>query len=161
MQPLNVLSVASEIFPLVKTGGLADVIGALPAALAEQGVTVRTLIPGYPAVTEAIGAVQSVRNYSDLFAARRGCWMPVLPVSICWYSMPHISMQGRAIPILVRMVGTGRTMPYGLLRCRWPRRRSAAALCKVYAPKSCIAHDWQTGLAPAYLHYRGGPRREP
>ena len=53
MRPLNVLSVASEIFPLIKTGGLADVAGALPAALAGEGVSVRTLVPGYPAVMRA------------------------------------------------------------------------------------------------------------
>ena len=49
---MNVLSVASEVFPLVKTGGLADVVGALPGALAAEGVEVRTLLPGYPPVTE-------------------------------------------------------------------------------------------------------------
>ena len=43
---MEVLSVASEAFPLVKTGGLADVVGALPAALAAEGVRVRTLLPG-------------------------------------------------------------------------------------------------------------------
>ncbi|MEO1314187.1 MAG: glycogen/starch synthase, partial [Pseudomonadota bacterium] len=48
-----VLSVASECAPLVKTGGLADVVGALPAALAGQGWGMRTLIPGYPVVVEA------------------------------------------------------------------------------------------------------------
>ncbi|HSJ78094.1 MAG TPA: glycogen/starch synthase, partial [Erythrobacter sp.] len=40
--PMRVLSVASEAAPLVKTGGLADVAGALPAALAAQGVEVTT-----------------------------------------------------------------------------------------------------------------------
>ena len=47
---IDVLSVASEAYPLVKTGGLADVAGALPGALAPYGVSMRTLIPGYPAV---------------------------------------------------------------------------------------------------------------
>ena len=47
-----VLAVVSEIFPLVKTGGLADVAGALPAALAAEGVQVTTLVPGYPAVLD-------------------------------------------------------------------------------------------------------------
>ena len=47
---MRVLSVASEIFPLIKTGGLADVAGALPGALAPLGVEMRTLVPGYPAV---------------------------------------------------------------------------------------------------------------
>jgi len=37
---MRVLSVASEIYPLVKTGGLADVAGALPAALAAKGVAI-------------------------------------------------------------------------------------------------------------------------
>ncbi|GAL98600.1 hypothetical protein ATR1_375d0001, partial [Acetobacter tropicalis] len=51
---LDVLSVASEFFPLVKTGGLGDVTGALPGALAPQGVRVRTVLPGYPSVMSAL-----------------------------------------------------------------------------------------------------------
>ena len=47
------LSVASECVPLVKTGGLADVVGALPGAMAEAGWALKTLIPGYPAVMKA------------------------------------------------------------------------------------------------------------
>jgi starch synthase len=46
MRRLHVLAVASEIFPLIKTGGLADVVGALPPALAREGIVTRTLIPG-------------------------------------------------------------------------------------------------------------------
>ncbi len=49
-RPLPVLAVASEVYPLIKTGGLADVVGALPAALAEEGVAMTILTPGYPAV---------------------------------------------------------------------------------------------------------------
>jgi starch synthase len=52
---LKVLSVASEAVPLVKTGGLADVVGALPGALAPNGVELTTLLPGYPAVLAALG----------------------------------------------------------------------------------------------------------
>src|SRR3954465_4938378 len=65
--PLPVLAVASEIFPFVKTGGLADVIGALPGALAREDVSVRTLIPGYPAVIEAIDGARTVHRDDDLF----------------------------------------------------------------------------------------------
>ena len=43
---LPVLAVASEMYPLLKTGGLADVVGALPAALAPHGIALRTLLPG-------------------------------------------------------------------------------------------------------------------
>ena len=46
MSRTRVLSAVSEIFPLVKTGGLADVAGALPLALAENGVDVTSLVPG-------------------------------------------------------------------------------------------------------------------
>jgi starch synthase len=46
MSDLRVLSVASEIYPLIKTGGLADVAGALPLALAKESVEMRSLVPG-------------------------------------------------------------------------------------------------------------------
>src|SRR5262249_44199191 len=54
MTPVRVLSVASEVYPLVKTGGLADVAGALPIALKAAGIDVRTLVPGYPGVMKAL-----------------------------------------------------------------------------------------------------------
>ena len=49
---MRVLSVTPEFFPLLKTGGLADVTGALPLALAPLGVEVRTLLPAYPEVLD-------------------------------------------------------------------------------------------------------------
>ncbi|RVD47527.1 glycogen/starch synthase, partial [Mesorhizobium sp. M7A.F.Ca.ET.027.03.2.1] len=57
---MQVLSVTPEIFPLIKTGGLADVTGALPIALAAKGVTVRTLIPGFPTVMAAFKKKRAV-----------------------------------------------------------------------------------------------------
>ena len=47
---MKVLHAAAEIFPLVKTGGLADVLGALPQALIEAGADVRLVLPGLPAI---------------------------------------------------------------------------------------------------------------
>ena len=67
LMPLRVLSVASELFPLVKTGGLADVAGALPAALAPHGVAVRTLLPGYPAVLARVEGASPALALPDLF----------------------------------------------------------------------------------------------
>jgi starch synthase len=63
------LSVASECVPLVKTGGLADVVGALPGALAAQGWDMRTLMPGYPRLRprRKAGAIL----WSDRSAVRR------------------------------------------------------------------------------------------
>ena len=58
---MKILSAASEVFPLVKTGGLADVTGALPAALATHGVEMTTIVPGYPAVMAALGEAARTR----------------------------------------------------------------------------------------------------
>ena len=67
MSPIQVLAVASEVFPLIKTGGLADVTGALPLALAAEGVQTVTLIPGYPSVLAALPAAEVVHRLPDLF----------------------------------------------------------------------------------------------
>src|SRR5262249_59845418 len=64
---IPVLGVASEIFPLVKPGGLADVVGAMPAALKEHDVDLRTLVPGYPKVTAALAEGETVLRYDQLF----------------------------------------------------------------------------------------------
>lgn len=66
---MRVLSVTSELHPLIKTGGLADVAGALPAALAQHGIEVRSLLPAYPAVLRKIGKVVAVHKYKTLFGA--------------------------------------------------------------------------------------------
>ena len=63
---LRVLHVAAEVYPLVKTGGLADVVAALPPALAAAGADVRLLLPGLPAILDA---VQSARTVLDIGAA--------------------------------------------------------------------------------------------
>ncbi len=65
--PLQVLGVASEMFPLLKTGGLADVVGALPAALAPLGVAVRTLLPGHPSVLAALPDALALHQWPDWF----------------------------------------------------------------------------------------------
>jgi len=49
-EKLKVLFATSEVAPLIKTGGLADVSAALPAALMGMGVDMRVLVPGYPQV---------------------------------------------------------------------------------------------------------------
>ena len=63
----RVLSVTSECVPLIKTGGLADVAGALPGALAAEGVEMRTLLPGYPKVMAEVGRRRKVAEWDDLF----------------------------------------------------------------------------------------------
>ena len=59
---INALSVTSECVPLIKTGGLADVTGALPRALKKHNIVVRTLLPGYPAVLKALKSFIGIPN---------------------------------------------------------------------------------------------------
>ena len=78
---LSALFVTSEAAPLVKTGGLADVSGSLPVALMYQGVDVRVLMPGYPAVMEGVkskGRLASLPALGEL----PGSQLLILPIWI-------------------------------------------------------------------------------
>lgn len=67
---IKVLSVASEAVPLVKTGGLADVAGALPAAVAPHDVEMTTLLPGYPAVMKALVRPRALHTWDSLLGEK-------------------------------------------------------------------------------------------
>ncbi|OJW75857.1 MAG: starch synthase [Sphingomonadales bacterium 63-6] len=64
--PLTVLSLASEAVPLIKTGGLADVAGALPAAVEPHGVAMTTMLPGYPKVLAGLKRAREVHRWDSL-----------------------------------------------------------------------------------------------
>ena len=66
---MRILHVASEIFPLVKTGGLADVVAALPPALVKQGLEARLLLPGLPAILEGVRDLRPVARLGPAFSA--------------------------------------------------------------------------------------------
>src|SRR6185436_9709405 len=67
MTQLRVLAVASEIYPIVKTGGLADVVGALPVALQAHGIETRTLVPGYPDVIKGLAVAEEFLHVPEFF----------------------------------------------------------------------------------------------
>ncbi|MBA4353905.1 MAG: starch synthase, partial [Novosphingobium sp.] len=67
---MKVLSVASEAVPLIKTGGLADVAGALPSAVAPHGVEMTTFLPGYPAVMKALVRPRAVHTWDALLGEK-------------------------------------------------------------------------------------------
>ena len=67
MKHVRVLSASSEAYPLVKTGGLADVIGALPAALKAEGIEMRTLVPGYLNVLEALTTAEEILSLKRFY----------------------------------------------------------------------------------------------
>ncbi|MDQ0314252.1 glycogen synthase GlgA [Amorphus orientalis] len=159
MTPLSILSVTSEMFPLIKTGGLADVAGALPAALRAEGVTVHTLLPGYPAVKRALTSAQTVLDLSAPFGRE---------ARILAGTAGGLSLFVLDAPDLFDRPGTPYAGPDG---ADWPDNglrfgtfcRAAAELAggavEGFRPDLVHCHDWQAGLVPAYLRYgeRGGP----
>jgi starch synthase len=158
MTDLNLLSVASEIYPLIKTGGLADVTGALPAALAAEGIAVRSLVPGYPSVLAMLGKTQPVQTFADLLGGT---------AKLLAAEAHGLDLFVLDAPHLYARPGD----PYvGPDRRDWPDNAFRfAALAQVAArigqglvpgfiPDVVHAHDWQAALAPALLHYAGGGR---
>ena len=145
------LFVVSECAPLVKTGGLADVAGALPAALAAQGAEVRVLLPGYRTVLKQLGKTKTVARYDELFGgAAKLLACTVAGIDLLILDAPHLYDRDGAI----YGDATGQDWPDNAERF--------AALCKVGAmvaadgvggwrPDIVHGHDWQAGLTPEYM----------
>ena len=120
MRQLKVLSVASEVFPLIKTGGLADVTGALPGALARERIRVRTLVPGYPAVLDALERPRTVLRASLLGAPARILSGKAAGLALFALDAPTL-LTGPATRISARTAATGPTISSASPRCRRPR----------------------------------------
>ena len=154
---MKVLAVVSEIFPLVKTGGLADVSGALPLALAPLGVDVTTLLPGYPGIADALADAIVVRRYDDLFGG---------PARLLRGHASGLDLLAIDAPHLYARPGNpyvgpdGRDWPDNAIRFAALAADVGAGAVAGFAPDVVHAHDWQAGLTAAYLRYReiGGPR---
>ncbi len=157
---ISVLSVASEAYPLVKTGGLADVVGALPAALAPHDVATTTLLPGYPAVLSTLRKPRAVHRWPDLLGTPARLLAGTLDGT-------HPLLVLDAPALFARDGGI-----YGdALGRDWEDNwRRFAALSRAAADLAAgavkgrrfdvlHAHDWQAALAPAYLRYAGVPVR--
>ncbi len=160
----RVLSVASECVPLIKTGGLADVVGALPKALAAQGWDMRVLMPAYPGVLARLGAKPgaAAEVWADpgLFGgAARVLAGVVEGVSVLLLDAPHL--YERAGGPYGGPAGDHADNPERFAALCW----AAAAIARQglrgggpqdgWRPQVLHAHDWQGGLAPAYLRFGG------
>lgn len=154
---MQVLSVASEIYPLVKTGGLADVVGALPLALDRHGIRTKTLVPGYPAIMRGVENAVPRLTFADLM----GHAATVLEVEHKGLALLILDC-----PALFDRPGG----PYGDATGKdhidnWRRfaalSRAGAEIAlgrmEGWRPDIVHVHDWQTGLLPAYLRYSAEP----
>jgi starch synthase len=158
MRPVRALSVASEIYPIIKTGGLADVTGVLPIALKAEGIETRTLLPGYPAAINALEKAEQVLAWRDFFGG---------PARLLSGSSGALDLFVLDAPHLFGRPGNPYLSPEGV---DWPDNglRFAALAGTAadiglggipsFVPDVVHSHDWQAGLTPAYLHYSGQPR---
>ncbi|HEU4460843.1 MAG TPA: glycogen synthase GlgA [Methylibium sp.] len=152
---MRVLQVGAEIYPLVKTGGLADVMGALPQALARQGPDVRLLLPGWPAVVEAVREQRVVRELGPVFGVAR--------VQLRLGTLPASGLAAYVIdaPMLFRRDGNPYLDAGGAEWCDnlqrfallgWVAAQlTAGGLDDAWAPTVLHAHDWHAATAFAYL----------
>jgi starch synthase len=154
----RVLSVASECVPFLKTGGLADVVGALPGALAPLGWAMRVMLPGYRAIRGMLADWPEVWAEADLFGGRgrlvagtaRGLALLVLDA-------PHLF--DREGGPYAGPAGDWPDNPQRFAALSWAAARIARdGTADGWRPDILHAHDWQGGFAPAYLAF-AGPRR--
>ncbi|WP_262689684.1 glycogen synthase GlgA [Kordiimonas aestuarii] len=153
LRPKRVLFVASECFPLIKTGGLADVIGALPLVLARDGLEVHVLLPAFPAVKKAAQKQEKLSAIPSLFGGNASLLRAASENGLKLYLLdaPHLF----DVPGNPYQGSDGKDRPDNC--------RRFAALAKVAADLAAgelindwhadilHAHDWQAGLSAAYL----------
>jgi starch synthase len=157
----RVLFVASEAFPLAKTGGLADVCGALPVNLAALGVDIRVMVPGYPA---ALAAALDQRLLADLsgvlgeearlVAAR----MPVSDLPVILFDCPRLFSRAGGL----YQDEDGHDWPDNHQRfstfCRAAAEVALGRARLSWRPTVVHAHDWHTGPLMALLRLAAAPR---
>ncbi|HUW54725.1 MAG TPA: glycogen synthase GlgA [Rhodanobacter sp.] len=159
---MRLLFVASEIFPLAKTGGLADVCASLPPAIARLGVDVRLLMPAYAQAWESVVAPQVVADLGEV--------LPGAPVRLITGWTPDSGLPIWLIdcPVLFQRPGTlyqdpdGRDWPDNALRfgvlCHVAARIALGQASLGWLPDVVHAHDWHTGLVPLLLRLAGDRR---
>jgi starch synthase len=152
---IKVLHVAAEIFPLIKTGGLADVAGALPQALIAAGADTRLLLPGLPAIADAVMSQKTVLELGPLFGAGR--------VTLRLGRLPASDVPAYVVdaPYLYRRGGGPYHAPDGsewadnlqrFALLGWVGAHLAAGeLDPDWTPRVLHAHDWHAAMACAYM----------
>jgi starch synthase len=152
---MRVLHVAAEVYPLVKTGGLADVVAALPPALAAAGADVRLLLPGLPAILDAVRSVRTVLDVGPAFGALRVrlllARMPGSDLPVYVVDAPHLYRRGGG----PYQAADGSEWPDNLRRFAllgWLAAHLAADDADPdWVPEVVHAHDWHAAMSCAYI----------
>ena len=159
MSRLRILFATSEMAPWVKTGGLGDVAAALPAALRAAGHDVRVLLPFYPALRAAFPAAKPLAVLPpatpglppSLLLGAEADGLPLIlvdcPALFDRPGNPYLDAHGRDWP--------DNGLRFGLFS-RVAARLGQPGSPLAWQPDVVNAHDWQSALAPAFLHYEGG-----
>ena len=152
---MRVLHAAAECFPWVKTGGLADVLAALPQAQARAGLDVRLVLPGLPGI---LGALRSRERIADL-----GAVMGAARVTLWLGSLADHGPRAYVIeaPLYYDREGNpyagpdGREWPDNLQRFAllgWVAAHLAVGeIDPQWCPDILHAHDWHAALACTYV----------
>lgn len=152
---MRVLFVASELFPYVKTGGLGDVMAALPRAMRGLGADVRLLAPAYPAIRNALPAEEAGASFPDLMGGG--------PARILRADAPGLPLYLLDQPAFFDRPGNPYDGPGDIARRFAALAWAAAHLGRQgdaggWRPDVLHGHDWPVGLMPAYVAYGEGPR---
>lgn len=155
---MKVLHVCSELYPLLKTGGLADVLGALPAAQKEIGVDARILIPAYPAILAGIphtAVVAEFNTFAGYVVLRYGEYNGV---GVYLIDAPHLyAREGNPYHDPWYNDYGDNYKRFALLG--WVGAELATGLDYWWRAEVVHSHDWHAGLASAYLHSKGRPAK--
>jgi starch synthase len=153
---MNILMVASEATPFAKTGGLADVLGALPAALQSAGEQTAVVIPGY----------RQNQYPSEPRIAYRSLWVPIGPgylVDIYQTTERGVTFYFVDCPPLFDRDGIygsgGADYADNHLRFAVLSMAAVGVARYLFRPQIIHVHDWQAALLPVYVrqHFSDDP----
>lgn len=153
----RILFASSEATPLIKTGGLADISGSLPAALKSMRQAVRLVLPAYPQALERAGKTRQVARLSidgNAVTLHEGrmpdsgviVWLVDSPKHFDRGGGPYSDAEGNDWPDNAERF---------TLFCRVVVEIAMGRAGLKWKPQVLHCNDWQTGLVPALLHLEG------